>query len=310
MQAWANSARYTPSDQMLALTGNPRVVNGGMATTANTIRINRTTGDALAQDDVKSTYSELKEQPDGALLASSSPIHVTARSMTAHNNPGVAFFTGNARLWQDVNIIEAPTIQFDRDHRSVIAQGTPARPVQTILTQTEKVQADKTATAKAPSDKAAGKAASKGSPLSGSIPISITAAKLTYVDSERRVHYEGGVLAKGGDFTASAKGLDAYLLPRSQASNHQSFAGPGQLDRIVAQDDVVIQQPKRRAEGQKLVYTAAEDKFVLTGGPPSIFDAEQGKITGVSLTFFRRDDRVLVEGEASSPVVTQTRVAR
>ena len=34
---------------MLVLTGNPRVVNGGMATTANTIRINRSTGDALAQ---------------------------------------------------------------------------------------------------------------------------------------------------------------------------------------------------------------------------------------------------------------------
>ena len=67
-------------------------------------------------------------------------------------------------------------------------------------------------------------------------------------------------------------------------------------------------QPSSR--GQKLVYTAADDKFVLTGGPPSIFDAEQGKITGVSLTFFRRDDRVLVEGEASTPVVTQTRVAR
>jgi lipopolysaccharide export system protein LptA len=79
---------------------------------------------------------------------------------------------------------------------------------------------------------------------------------------------------------------------------------------MVAQDSVVIQQPGRRAEGEKLVYTAADDKFVLTGGPPSIFDAEQGKITGVSLTFFRRDDRVLVEGKASSPVVTQTRVAR
>jgi len=58
------------------------------------------------------------------------------------------------------------------------------------------------------------------------------------------------------------------------------------------------------------VYTALEDKFVLTGGPPSIFDAEHGKITGVSLTFFRRDDRVLVEGSNSFPTVTQTRVAR
>jgi lipopolysaccharide export system protein LptA len=79
---------------------------------------------------------------------------------------------------------------------------------------------------------------------------------------------------------------------------------------MVAEGSVRVQQPNRRAEGEKLVYTAADDKFVLTGGPPSIFDAEQGKITGVSLTFFRRDDRVLVEGEASTAVVTQTRVAR
>jgi lipopolysaccharide export system protein LptA len=92
--------------------------------------------------------------------------------------------------------------------------------------------------------------------------------------------------------------------------SHQLFSGPGQLDHMVAEGNVIVQQPNRRADGQKLVYTAADDKFVLTGGPPSIFDAEQGKITGVSLTFFRGDDRVLVEGEASTPVVTQTRVAK
>jgi lipopolysaccharide export system protein LptA len=311
MQAWANSARYTPADQMLILTGSPRVANGGMAMTANTIRINRATGDALAQGDVKSTYSELKEQPDGALLASASPIHVTAHSMTAKNNPGAALYTGNARLWQDANIIEAPTIQFDRDRRFVTAQGTPAQPVQTILVQTEKSPADKPGAEKrSQAEKTGGKGASKATPLSTSSPISITAAKLTYADSERRIHYEGGVMAQSGDFTASAKTADAYLLPRSQTSNNQSFAGPGQLDRMAAEGNVVIQEPKRRAEGQKLVYTAADDKFVLTGGPPSIFDAEQGKITGVSLTFFRRDDRVLVEGAASTPVVTQTRVAR
>ncbi len=311
MQAWANSGRYTPTDRMLALTGNARVTSGGMATTAKTIRISRATGDAFAQDEVKSTYSELKEQPDGALLASSSPIHVTAQSMTAHSTSGIALYSGNTRLWQDANVIEAPTIEFDRDRRFVTAQGTPAQPVQTILVQSEKPQGQRVAADKSSqAEKNVGKKPRKAAPLSGSSPISITAAKLTYADSERRVHYEGGVAVKGSDFTAAAKTIDAYLLPRSQTSNNQSFAGPGQLDRMVAQNDVIVQQPKHRAEGQNLVYTAADDKFVLTGGPPSIFDAEQGKITGVSLTFFRHDDRVLVEGEASTPVVTQTRVAR
>ncbi|HWI69127.1 MAG TPA: hypothetical protein VNS88_12240, partial [Nitrospiraceae bacterium] len=96
----------------------------------------------------------------------------------------------------------------------------------------------------------------------------------------------------------------------SQTTGSQALSAPGRLDLLVAQGDVTIQQTNRRAQGQTLTYTAADDKFVLTGGPPCIFDAEQGKITGVSLTFFRRDDRVLVEGEGSTPVVTTMRVAR
>ena len=99
MQAWADTARYTPADQMLSLTGSPRVDNGGMETTAKSIRINRATGDAFADDDVKSTYNELKEQPDGALLASSSPIHVTAHTMAAHTLRGVvALFRQRASM--------------------------------------------------------------------------------------------------------------------------------------------------------------------------------------------------------------------
>ena len=103
--------------------------------------------------------------------------------------------------------------------------------------------------------------------------------------------------------------MDAFLLPRGQSSAEPSLSA-GKLEKIVADGQVLVSQPGRQATGDHLVYTAAEDKFVLTGGPPSIFDAEHGKITGVSLTFFRRDDRVLVEGNKTSPAVTQTRVAR
>jgi len=103
--------------------------------------------------------------------------------------------------------------------------------------------------------------------------------------------------------------MDAFLQARGRALGNRSLSA-GKLDKIVATGDVVATQPQRRAEGEHLVYAAEEDKFVLTGGSPSIFDAEQGKITGVSLTFFRHDDRVLVEGNSSSPAVTQTRVAR
>jgi lipopolysaccharide export system protein LptA len=320
-QAWADKALYTPADRILLLTGSPltgspRVTDGGMTTTATTIRINRTTDDAFADQDVKSTYNELKAQPDGALLASASPIHVTAATMTAHNSSGIALYQGNARLWQDSNLIEAPSIQFDRDHRSLVAQGTSAQPVSTVL-----VQANQSGAKNSESAGQSGVGLRRGSGEyktkikkeregTQNGPVTITSLRLTYLDVERRAHYEGGVLALGTGFRANANQMDVYFLQRGQDVANKTLSNSGRLERMVASGSVVIQEPGRRAVGEKLVYTASDDKFVLTGGPPSIFDAERGKITGDSLTFFRADDRVLVVGGAGTPVVTQTRLAR
>ncbi|MGA8492086.1 MAG: LPS export ABC transporter periplasmic protein LptC, partial [Terriglobales bacterium] len=298
-KAWGAHARYTPADQVLILTGSPRVTDGGMTTTANSMRLNRGTGDALAEGNVKTTYSDLKPQPDGALLSSSSPIHVTARSMSVHGASAIALYIGDARLWQDANIVEAQSIEFDRDHRSMIAGGASAlgsaesSTVSTVLVQADKVQTDK-----AQADRSEQAAPEKPT------LIAITSRHLTYADNERKAHFEGDVVAKQADITIAAKKMDAFLEARG--STNQTLSGAGKLEKIVAQDRVVITQPDRRATGDLLIYTASDDKFVLTGGPPSIFDAEHGKITGVSLTFFRRDDRVLVEGNNSSPTVTQT----
>jgi lipopolysaccharide export system protein LptA len=297
-KTWGDRARYTPADQVLILTGSPRVTDGGMTTTAGTMRLNRATGDAFAEGDVKTTYSDLKQQPGGALLSSSSPIHVTARSMSVHGTSAIALYTGDARLWQDANVVEAQAIEFDRDHRSMVAGGSvphgsiSSQTVSTVLVQNDRSEENR----------------SEENKTGKSIPIVITSTRLTYADNERKAHFDGDVVAKGADITITAKKMDAFLQARGSAN--QPLSGAGKLDKIVAQEQVVITQSGRRATGDLLTYTAPDDKFVLTGGPPSIFDAEHGKITGVSLTFFRHDDRVLVEGNNLSPTVTQTRVAR
>jgi len=303
-QAWAQKAAYTLANNVLVLNGAPRVSEGGMATTADSIRLDRTNGFAFADGNVKSTYSRLKEQPNGALLASSSPIHVTAASMTTYGSSAAALYQGNVRLWQDANVISAPSIQFDRNKRSLLAHGDAHHTVSTTLVQTAAKRGSEN-----PSDQGS-KESSRGTRNAGEEVLDIHSSRLTYVDGDRQAHYAGGVVARSAEFTATADTADAYLLPRSQGLNVQQLVTPSRLDRMVAQGNVVIQQPGRKAEGQKLVYTAADDKFVLTGGAPSIFDAEHGKITGDSLTFFRSGGRVLVEGEASTPVVTQTRMRR
>jgi lipopolysaccharide export system protein LptA len=283
-KAGAQRGEYTTADQMLVLSGSPRVVDTGMTTTAQTIRVNRVTGDATADGNVKSSYSDLKAQPDGAMLASSDPIHVTSRTMTARRSPAIAVYSGDARLWQNANLIEAPTLQFDRDKRALVAQANSGQPVSTVL-----VQIDKN-----------GKAS----------PVRINSARLDYVDVERKMFLEGDVTAKGADATLNAERMTVFLRPRSESAEASTPGMPGQVERIVAEDKVSITEPTRHATGDRLVYTAADDKFILTGGPPSIFDAERGKTTGDSLTFYKHDDRVLVEGNKTSPTVTRTQVAR
>ena len=284
-KASAQRATYTTSDQMLALNGNPRVSGQGMTTTAQVVRINRATGDAFADGNVKTTYTEIKAQPQGGMLASSDPIHVTSRSMVAHRTPDVADYIGNARLWQDANVVEAPTIHFDRGNRSLLAQGNSSQAVSTVLVQQEK---------------------------NGNVtPVTVKSPRLTYTDDDRKVVLDGGgVTVTGSDSTMTGQWMNVFLRPRTEAASGATTGSPGQIDRIHAQGNVVVVQPARRATGDRLDYTAADDKFVMTGGPPSIFDAEHGKVTGDSLTFFRRDDRVLVEGRETSPTVTKTRVAR
>jgi lipopolysaccharide export system protein LptA len=313
-KAWAERGVYTTSDQMLVLNGSPRVVDTGMTTTAQTMRMNRATGDAFAEGNVKSTYSELKAQPDGALLASSDPIHVTSRDMTAHHSPAIAVYTGDARLWQDANIVEAPSLQFDREHRSLVAEGAGQSPATTQAVATTRGGAQPVSTVLVQVDK------------SGKVtPVHVTSEHLTYVDLERTIYLDGGVTTKADDATMTARRMTVFLRPRSESETGTSKTGtpktgsspagmPGQVDHIIAEDHVVIIEPTRHATGERLVYTAEDDKFVLTGGPPSgppsIFDAERGKTSGDSLTFYRHDDRVLVEGRETSPTVTRTHVAR
>jgi lipopolysaccharide export system protein LptA len=197
-------------------------------------------------------------------------------------------------LWQGASIVEANTIDFDRDRRSMIAKAAPTtangrrKLVNTVLPRQDK----------------GGKQA----------PIQVTSQLLTYADLERVAQFDGGVVVRGADGVTTANHADVYLRAREdaqpdqkpQAGNLQS----SQLDHIVATGDVHMQQPTRQGWGDKLVYQADQEQFVLTGKAPHIFDAERGNIWGDSLTFYSRSDRVVVEGSTTHRTVTETRVSK
>ncbi len=294
---FADKATYTPTDQILVLNGSPRAIDGGMTTTADVIRLNRESGEAFADGNVKTTYSDLKPQPNGALLAASDPVHVTALHMTSRNQPSVAHYTGNVRLWQTANVVRAPLIDFDQQNRTIVAHADTVQSVSSLFVQQGQ---------------------------DGKLtPIDVTADKLTYVDTERRARYTGNVLAKSTSGAISAQQIDVYLKPADSADGGQpgteakaskpaipGSEGPSKVDHMVAVDKVVVTEPNRRAVGDRLVYTADDGKYYLTGKTASIFDAVHGTVWGDSLTFYSHDDRVLVESKHSSPTVTRARITK
>jgi lipopolysaccharide export system protein LptA len=276
--ATADHADYRAADETIALSGSPRIVDSASGTlTADTIQLNRKTRNASAQNNVKTTYTGLKAQPNGAMLGGSDPVHVTGTSVTASTAGGVAKYS-QGRLWQGANIVEAPSITFDRTHRSLQAQGSQTARVASVFVQKGK---------------------------DGKLtPVNVTSDRLTYVDSERKAVFSGKVLVKAEDTTINAEHVDIILLAKGAQPETQSAS---QLDHIVAQGDIHIQQAGRKATGNQLVYTAADDKMVLTGTEghrPSIFDAERGEISGDSLTFFTHDGRVLVGSGDTSQTKT------
>jgi len=291
--AFGGKATYTPGDQILVLTGSPRVIDGGMTTTANTVRMNRESGDAWADGDVKTTYSDLKPQPNGALLATQDPIHVTAEHMASRQQPSIAHYTGNVRLWQAANVVRAPKIDFDQDTRTMTALGDDHQHVLSLFVQ----------------QSADGK----------QTPIEVIADKLTYTDAERRARYTGNVWAKSADSTINAQQIDVYLKQandqklasaKPSAAILPGTAGPSKIDHMVASGKVVVVEPNRRAVGDQLVYTADDGKYHLAGKSPSIHDAIRGTVWGDSLTFYSRDDRVLVESKQSSSTLTRARITK
>jgi lipopolysaccharide export system protein LptA len=66
---------------------------------------------------------------------------------------------------------------------------------------------------------------------------------------------------------------------------------------MIATGNVMLAQPGRRGTGDKLVYTAADGNYILTGTlnkPPHATDTQHGTTTGAALVFRGGDDSVEV----------------
>ena len=77
-----------------------------------------------------------------------------------------------------------------------------------------------------------------------------------------------------------------------------------EVERTVAQNNVVITQPGRQGTGDWAQYTAADQVAQLRGNPARVIDSEQGTTEATRLTLYNRENRIVGDsqrGNTASP---------
>jgi len=89
----------------------------------------------------------------------------------------------------------------------------------------------------------------------------------------------------------TAKEIVAYLRSNSDDSS---------LDHAVANGQVEILETSggrtRNGKSEHVEYYVDEDKVILEGGQPQFVDSLRGNTQGTKLTWYSKDDRLLVNG--------------
>ncbi len=135
--------------------------------------------------------------------------------------------------------------------------------------------------------------------------VRVAAEALDYSDPDHEATFRGHVVLRDAEGTLSGDHGVAFLQATGGGPKKPAAAAPtagqgsnallgatpgmgGRLERFVLLGEVHLLQPGRSGQGQQLTYTAATDRFVLTGAPgapPRILDAQRGTITGETLVF-------------------------
>jgi lipopolysaccharide export system protein LptA len=317
-KAKAERALLDQPNNIITLIGGARMSDSTGTADADKIVTNQMTGDFTAEGNVTSTRMPDKKKDDdsggGGMLSEDEPLHARAKKMVSTDNNLLIRYEGNAVLWQGADRLEAETVEIDRDNNLLKAHG---HVLSQLLDKTKDESADKDGEAKADPPPKDGKVhdgkvkadpppkdgkAKEDPPNSAIKPrlrvfTVVKAADLDYNDDTRLAHYTGGATLERQDMIVKAADIHAFLRNDSNDSS---------LDHATADGKVEIHEksPDRTRDGssEHAEYFVDEDKVILEGGQPRFVDSTRGTTRGKKLTWYSRDDKLLVNGVPQEPV--------
>jgi lipopolysaccharide export system protein LptA len=283
-------AVYDKDADRMTISGAVKVSDPESALFADRVTFDQISGDATADGNVRVSYLQQGSTDE--------PLHVLAARAIAHKATNTSeFFAGSggeAKMWQGGSQVTAPVLDFDRTRKTVFAHGAgEGQAVKTVLVDMD---------------------APKPGMKTRNAPVRILSREMTYTNTTRQVNFDGLVQVNDQDGVMHAREATVDLSPKGAGVTEKNgpIAMGGGVDHIIATGAVTLDEPGRRAAGDRLVYTKADDTYVLTGtksAPPRIVDQAQGTVTGDSLRFRRGDDSVeVLSGDGVQRVHTETRL--
>jgi lipopolysaccharide export system protein LptA len=282
--ASARKAEIDRGSGQIILKGSPVITDAVSRTTARTVTLEQNSGQFAAGGGVVSTY--FPNSTGKAAKAVTGPAHIAAAGVSGSSSTGRVVYSGHARLWQGESILEADEIAISRDERTMQARGN----VVAVFPQTS----------------GPGLVPASEGRKSGTVFWEVRAPELTYLAKEGKARLEGGVRIVSTQVSLTCHTLDIELGAPSVGSPLLT----GRVSGAVAQGNVVVRQGDVRAAAEKATYTAADGKFVLSGGEPTITDASGNSTSGRSLTFFLSNDTILIDSQEGSRTLTRHRVEK
>jgi lipopolysaccharide export system protein LptA len=256
----AANVSFTTADETVRLRGgDPTVWDSRGRTKAVEIDSDLANEVSYGRGRVSTTYYS-QEQTNGATPFSkiASPVYVVSERVEFRHVSGLATYTGNARAWQDDNFVRGDKLNIYVNDKKMDAAGR----VQTAVYNSKR----------------------RIDGSSSVVPVFATSDSMLYSDTDRLIHYEGNVDIKQGSDRITSGVADVYLMRDTN-----------DMDKTIAQRNVVLTQPNRKGTGDWIQYTAADEIAILKGNPARVDDTEQGNTEGARLTVNIRDNRVIAD---------------
>ncbi|MBA2606105.1 MAG: hypothetical protein H0U96_04455, partial [Acidobacteria bacterium] len=188
-----------------------------------------------------------------------SPVFITSEIAEFDHRAESAVYKGNARAWQENNYVRADQLVIQQKEGKLFGSGS----VQSLLYNAKQ----------------------KSNGKETSIPVYASAQKLFYTKDKNVLRYETNVDIRQGTDRIVAGVADIYLNDKNEVA------------QTVAENNVVITQPKRRAAGDYAQYNVVDESVILRGNPAKIEDAENGSSQGAQVTVSLKDNRVVSESK-------------